>query len=31
MVSAQELGLTIGKRLYASFKVTAIHVIKRRD
>lgn len=31
MVSAQELSLTIGKRLYASFKVTAIHVIKRRD
>ncbi len=31
MVSAQELGLSIGKRLYASFKVTAIHVIKRRD
>ena len=31
MVSAQELGLTVGKRLYASFKVTAIHVIKRRD
>ncbi len=30
-VSAQELGLTVGKRLYASFKVTAIHVIKRRD
>jgi tungstate transport system ATP-binding protein len=31
MVSAQELGITMGKRLYASFKVTAIHVIKRRD
>lgn len=31
MVSAQELGLAIGKRLYASFKVTAIHVIKRKD
>ena len=31
MVSAQELGLSIGKRLYASFKVTAIHVIKRKD
>ncbi|NOQ43703.1 MAG: ATP-binding cassette domain-containing protein [Dehalococcoidia bacterium] len=30
-VSAQELGLAMGKRLYASFKVTAIHVIKRKD
>jgi tungstate transport system ATP-binding protein len=27
--SAQELGLTPGKRVYASFKATAIHIIKR--
>ncbi len=27
--SAQELGLTVGKRIYASFKATAIHVIRR--
>jgi tungstate transport system ATP-binding protein len=28
--SAQELQLTIGRRVYASFKATAVHVIKRR-
>ncbi len=27
--SAEELGFDIGKRIYASFKATAIHVIKR--
>ncbi|HSW58641.1 MAG TPA: ABC transporter ATP-binding protein [Dehalococcoidales bacterium] len=27
--SAQELGISIGKEIYASFKATAIHVIKR--
>lgn len=27
--SAQELGLTTGKQVYASFKATAIHIIKR--
>lgn len=30
-VSAQELDLTVGKQIFASFKATAIHVIKRRD
>ncbi|MBL7120180.1 MAG: ABC transporter ATP-binding protein [Dehalococcoidia bacterium] len=29
--SAQELELTIGKHVYASFKATAIHIIKRRN
>ncbi len=29
--SAQELGLTIGKQIYASFKATAAHTIKRWD
>ncbi|MBM4463460.1 MAG: ABC transporter ATP-binding protein [Chloroflexi bacterium] len=29
--SAQELQLTIGRRVYASFKATAVHVIKRRS
>ena len=28
--SAQELQLTIGRHVYASFKATAVHVIKRR-
>ena len=27
--SAQELGLTIGKQIYASFKATVVHIIKR--
>lgn len=29
--SASDLGLNIGKRIYASFKATAIHTIKRWD
>ena len=28
-MSAEELGLEIGKKIYASFKATAVHVIKR--
>lgn len=30
-VSARELGFITGKRVYARFKATTIHVIKRRD
>jgi tungstate transport system ATP-binding protein len=30
-VSVQELGLTIGKQAYASFKATGVHVIKRQE
>jgi molybdopterin-binding protein len=30
-VSAQELDLTVGKQVFASFKATAIHIIKRGD
>jgi len=29
MASSQEMGLTIGRVIYASFKATAVHVIKR--
>ena len=30
-VSAQDLELTIGKQVYASFKATALHIIRRQD
>lgn len=30
-MSAQQLGLAVGKQVYASFKATAIHVIRRWD
>jgi molybdopterin-binding protein len=30
-ISAEELDLDIGKKVYASFKATAVHVIKRWD
>lgn len=30
-VSVEEMGLTVGKQVYASFKATGVHVIKRQD
>jgi tungstate transport system ATP-binding protein len=30
-VSLEEMGLMIGKQVYASFKATGVHVIKRQD